>query len=159
MQLRLTDDIWMQVKDGYPPGKAMYDRHYSSRRYKDGRKPKLFCGPGEKMVLMTPEEDALFVWRKFRSMAVDQTGINCAVFRNESSTRASDMILAAEDWAAKRWPGERAYTYVNGGKIKSTNPGYCFIKAGWTKCGHSKGGLLILEKQLTKETDHDSDSV
>jgi len=45
-----------------------------------------------------------------------------------------------------KWPGERLYTYVNSHKIRSTNPGYCFLRAGWRKCGMTKGGLIILEK-------------
>ena len=147
MQFRLTDDLWIPVRDGYPPAKELYDRHYSARRYADGRRPKLFVGPGQKMVLMTAEDDALFVWRKFISMD-DQRGVNCAVFRNESRHRASDMILDAEDHASRRWPGERAYTYVNPRKVRSENPGYCFKVAGWTRCGTSKGGLLIFEKML-----------
>jgi len=36
----------------------LYERHYSKYHYKDGRKPKLFCGPGEKIVLRTWEGDA-----------------------------------------------------------------------------------------------------
>ena len=51
----------------------------------------------------------------------------------------------AVEIAWRRWPGERLFTYVNGGKIRSTNPGYCFLMAGWRKCGISKVGLTILE--------------
>lgn len=99
------------------------------------------------MLLLTQDNLALFVWRKFRSMD-HQEGVNCAVFRNEGSNagRASEMILAAEAEAAARWPGERFYTYVDGRKVKSRNPGYCFIMAGWRKCGFTGKGLLILEK-------------
>jgi hypothetical protein len=45
---------WFGVKDGDPAAKALFDQHYSKHHYKDGRRPKLFVGPGEKMVLMTP---------------------------------------------------------------------------------------------------------
>lgn len=45
----------------------------------------------------------------------------------------------------KKWPGERFYTYVNPKKVKSTNPGYCFMAAGWKKCGMTGKGLLIFE--------------
>lgn len=48
--------------------------------------------------------------------------------------------------AWQKWPGERLYTYVNGGKVRSSNPGYCFLVAGWRKCGVTKDkGLIILE--------------
>jgi hypothetical protein len=136
---------WVEIKDGDMEAKELFDRHYSRHFYKDGRLQKLFVGPGEKMVLVLPDYSALFVFRKFISMN-EQTGINCAVFRNESKYLSSDLIMKAEEIAHKRWPGERLYTYVNKKKIKSINPGCCFKKAGWKKIGLTKGGLLIYEK-------------
>lgn len=135
---------WYGVRDGDPRAFALYQRHYSYRKYKSGRTNRLIAGPGEKMVLLTQGCDALFVWRKFDDMR-HEPGVNCAVFRNESSIRASDLIREAMELAWARWPGERLYTYVNGKKIKSTNPGYCFKMAGWKTSGVTKGGLLILE--------------
>ncbi|MEV4735543.1 MULTISPECIES: hypothetical protein [unclassified Microbacterium] len=137
--------FWRQSRDGDPLGLALYRRHYSSRRYADGRDPALFVGPGHKLVLLGHEDDALFVWRKFID-ASGQQGINCSVFRNESPHLASAMILDAEDWAADRWPGERLYTYVNPRRVASPNPGYCFKRAGWRECGQTAKGLIILEK-------------
>lgn len=75
-----------------------------------------------------------------------QYGICCAIFRNESPILSSTLILEAEQHAWARWPGQRLYTYVNGAAIRSTNPGYCYLKAGWSKCGATKSGLVILEK-------------
>lgn len=60
------------------------------------------------MVLLTEDVRALFVWRKFIS-ADGQQGVNCAVFRNESTLRASDLIRHADADAWNRWPGERHY--------------------------------------------------
>ncbi len=144
--------IWIGTSDGDPRAMAIYRRHYSFYSYADGRREdtanrsrNLFVGPGEKCVLVTPEYDALFAWRKFLDDS-GQAGVNCAVFRNESNRRASDMILAAEETAAHRWPGERLYTYVNPAKLPGSCPGYCFLRAGWKRCGETKGGLLILEK-------------
>ena len=97
------------------------------------------------MVLLTPYCDALFVWRKFINDS-GECGVNCAAFRNEGSRLSSDLIKEAEEIAWHRWPGDRLYTYVNKRKIKSTNPGYCFLRAGWRRCGLTKGGLIILEK-------------
>lgn len=140
------NEIWIPVKDGDISGQMLFNRHYSKYHYKDGRKPKLFVGPGEKLVLITASGDALFVWRKFKDKS-GQHGINCAVFRNESKLLSSALILLAEQFASDRWPGYRFYTYVNGQKIKSTNPGYCFKMAGWKVCGITKKRrLTILEK-------------
>jgi hypothetical protein len=137
---------WFSVKDGHDSARAIFDRHYSRYHYKDGRKPKLFCGPGEKIVLCTSTFSALFIWRKFVS-GDGQQGINCAVFRNESTILSSTLILEAEQLAWLRWPGQRLYTYVKPLGVRSSNPGFCFIKAGWRKCGVTKvNKLLIFEK-------------
>lgn len=133
------------VKDGHPVALEMYMRHYSCYHYKDGRERKLFVGAGEKMVLLSFDRKALFVWRKFIDDS-GQTGVNCAVFRNEGDVLSSLLILEAEQIARMRWKNERFYTYVNPLKIKSTNPGCCFKKAGWRECGVTKKGLIILEK-------------
>lgn len=143
----MFDYRWLPALDGDARARAIFNRHYSRRRYVDGRKPKLFVGPGEKMVLLTPFCDALFVWRKFRSDD-GQPGVNCAIFRNESQYLSSDLIREADDLAWQRWPGERLYTYINPKKIRSTNPGFCFLSAGWKKCGMTKSGLIILEADI-----------
>lgn len=137
---------WIEVKDGNDTCRAIFDRHYSRYFYRDGRRPKLFVGPGEKMVLLYACARALFVWRRFRSQD-DQTGVNCAIFRNEGAARSSDLIRAADDLAWERWPGERHYTYVNPRAVRSRNPGCCFLMAGWRRCGFTKARkLLILER-------------
>jgi hypothetical protein len=149
----ITDiNIWLPAKDGDPRAFAIMRRHYSYQPYSDGRRQNLanrnrflFVGPGEKMVLLTPDLRALFVWRKFIDKS-GQQGINCAVFRNEGPHLSSELILDAEKLAWQRWPDERLYTYVNANKVKSTNPGYCFKMAGWRYCGKTTKRLHILEK-------------
>jgi len=143
---------WVQVKDGHPVARELFGRHYTYRTRRNqlsffpekNRNFALFVGPGQKMVLLSEDQTALFVWRKFISMD-NQRGVNCAVFRNEGPTQASDLIKSAMELAWGRWPGERLYTYVNPKFVKSKNPGYCFIMANWKRCGFSKGGLLILD--------------
>lgn len=137
---------WIEARDGDDSVRAIFDRHYSRYRYADGRRPKLFVGPGEKMVLITACARAIFVWRRFKS-AAGQHGINCAVFRNEGAGLASALIAAAEKRAWTRWPGERLYTYVDPRRVRSPNPGFCFIAAGWRRCGVTKiRRLLIYER-------------
>lgn len=142
---------WLPVRDGDPRAAALYRRHYSCYQYADGRRDRhdnrarfLILGPGEKMVLLTQGCDALFAWRKFFD-ASGQTGVNCAVFRNESAVLSSELIREAMAHAWARWPGERLYTYVKAEAIRSSNPGYCFVAAGWRRCGMTKGGLVVLE--------------
>lgn len=141
---------WWLTKDGDECCAELFSRHYSKIKYRDGRSSKLFCGPGEKIVLRTWDCDAMFVWRKFRDDS-GQTGINCSIFRNESEVRSSDLIRQADAIADFCWPGERHYTYVDAKKIQSTNPGYCFKQAGWKRCGKTKSGKLILERSVKEE--------
>jgi hypothetical protein len=137
--------LWWLTKDGDLDCLELYERHYSCYKYADFRKRKLFIGPGEKVVLRTWEGDAMFVWRKFIDDS-GQTGVNCAVFRNESKHQSSKLIRQADAIADCLWPDLRHYTYVKAEAVRSRNPGFCFIAAGWKKCGKTKGGLLVLEK-------------
>lgn len=143
----VADGMWTKVRDGNHTARTIFDRHYSRKRYADGREPMQFVGLGTKLVLLTPCARALFVWRKFIS-GDGQQGVNCAVFRNEGAGLSSELIQAADAIAFERWPGERHYTYINTKKVRSSNPGYCFLKAGWRKCGITKWNRLLIMERL-----------
>ena len=141
---------WIGVRDGDPRAVALYERHYSARpdvptkvHLNHG-----IAGPGQTMILITVDSSALFGWQYNLVERYDhQEGLNCFVFRNESSVLSSKLILEAEDLAWHRWPGKRLFTYVWDAKVASVNPGYCFKKAGWGSCGRNQDGRLsILEK-------------
>lgn len=143
---------WCEVLDGDASARAIYERHYSAQSAlarRRARRSTLFAGPGEKMVLIYADARALFVWRKERLefRRDKQEGINCAVFRNEGRHYASELILEAETPAWSRWPGERLFTFVDPREVKGNPPGNCFLRAGWTPAGLTKGGLHILEKR------------
>ena len=141
----LFGDTWIPIKDGDPSAMAIFKRHYTARQR---RKIEQFIGPGEKEAYISPDALALFAWRKFISDA-GETGINCCVFRNEGTAlgKSSDLIRAACELAWARWPRERLYTYVDPSKVKhKRDPGRCFIKAGFRKCGATKEGKLIFER-------------
>lgn len=141
----INDRLWWITRDGDIDCIKLYEKHYSCRDYKDGRERKLFAGVGEKIVLRTLEGDALFVWRKSKFDIED--GINCAVFRNESKHKSSELIRQADAIADFIWPDSRHYTFINSERVKSTNPGFCFIKAGWRRTGYkTKGGLIVMER-------------
>ena len=144
-------NYWYVTTDRDWDAIAIYKRHYSARHYKDGRanlRSKGFVGPGEKIVLITAKADALFVWLYSKlGHKNGQKGVYCPIFRNEGRIKSSELIREAVELAKTRWPGKRFFTYVNPAKIKSTNPGFCFLKAGWRKCGKTKGDLIIYEKE------------
>ncbi len=156
-QLHLDSEaIWIPVLDGNDTARSIFDCHYSRYFYADGRKPRLFVGPGEKLVLVSPDALALFAWRKFKS-ADGQLGVNCAIFRNESRLRSSSLIRSAEDFAVNHWGPQRFFTYVNARKLSIRKrrgveycpfpPGRCFVEAGWKFIGFTKARHLhILEK-------------
>jgi len=145
---------WYLTSDGDEYCLELYERHYSCKTYADGRKRKLFVGPGEKLVLRTWKADAMFVWRKFVDDS-GQKGINCAVFRNESQIQSSKLIQEADAIADAIWPNQRHYTFVNAQKIKSNNAGYCFKRAGWKVCGETKiNKLIILHREVSNAMDN-----
>ena len=138
---------WVVTRDGDPDAAALYNRHYSA---KPGRTSNLFIGPGEKLVLVTREYDALFAWRIAKHRADGQWGAECTVFRNESPHLSSELIGWAENAAMLEWPYlMRFYTFVDATKVKSNNPGYTFLKTGWTRRNDyrtRKRKLLLLDK-------------
>lgn len=124
--------------------RLLADRHYS-RRTVGARQ---FAYSGRKLVLRDALGEVLFVWMfPDPAMRMDgQTGYNCAIFRNESSRLASEIILEAERCAIEKWGVNRGYTYVDPAKIRSRNPGYCFKAAGWRRVGESKSRQVLLVK-------------
>ncbi|MFN8468262.1 MAG: hypothetical protein U0X20_22070 [Caldilineaceae bacterium] len=157
--LRSVDaGLWMLTHDGDPRAFELATHHYTFHHYTDRRRDRdgyrnrrLFVGPGEKLVLLTHDALALFVWRRFISKD-GQAGVNCAVFRNEGAfcgqVPSSRLILAAEVWARARWGEVRLYTYVDPRRVRSGNPGFCFKAAGWRRCGvTNKRRLWVFEKE------------
>lgn len=146
--------VWWRTKDGDEYLIEAYEQHYSCYHYKDGRKRTQCVGPGEVYAMRTWEADAFFVWRKFIDDCINvetgerQHGVNNAIFINKRKDKylSSDLIRQADAVADVAWPNQRHYTYVDASKIRSTNAGFCYLKAGWRKCGKTKGGLIILEK-------------
>lgn len=101
--------------------------------------------PGQTVILLSTDEKAVFGWWRpdpaSGLMAMNGLdGWTCTIFRNESPQRSSDMILAAESVLASLGRGcgpDGLITYVFDAKVRSTNPGFCFKKAGWKVTGRS----------------------
>ena len=143
---------WYEVSQCDPRVVALYRRHYSSQKINHGAiidYTRLgIAGPGESFVMLTQDARAVFGWVK-NIRDDNQYGINCFVFRNESTELSSSLIIEADELAFNKWPDERRhFTFVNPKKVRSTNPGYCFIQAGWRRCGKTPKGLIILEYQI-----------
>lgn len=142
-----TTPHWFAVSQADPRAVGLYRRHYSAQL---GSRQKGIAGPGQTLTLLTPDGLALWLWRLTRwtqgaHLAPFAGGVNCAVFRNEGPTRSSELVGEATALAVSRWPGCPLYTWVDPAAIRSSNPGYCFIAAGWQRTGDvSARGLVLL---------------
>ena len=138
--------------------RALADRHYTRRKSSIGKKQ--FCYSGRKLVLRNSEGTIVWVWMWAQDdKRMDgQHGYNCALFRNESSRKASAVIVEAEKFAVEKWGPNRAYTFIDARKLatqKRRGAEFCpwpvgrtYIRAGWTAAGFTKSGKHILEKSL-----------
>lgn len=149
--------MWCEVTKFDPRSAQLADRHYSRRTPGSPQ----FMPPGETVILMTPNFDAVFGWWRphpasgLKSMnGLD--GWTCTIFRNESGTRSSDLILAAEDALLNKGVTvgpDGLITYVWDSRIRSANPGYCFKCAGWKVTGRSADGRkTLLQKAAVQRT-------
>lgn len=122
---------------------ALADRHYSRRTV--GARQFLYSG--RKLVLRDTAGQVLFGWVYPDPMLrMDgQTGYNCAIFRNESKRRSSDILLEAEKAAFQKWGPNRLYTYIDPRRTKTIKfrgrriVGFSFRKAGWKPLVHLNG--------------------
>lgn len=80
---------------------------------------------------------ARFLWRNM-------------MFRNLGAGLSSDLIIEATAVTYREWerrygalPAERLRTEIGIDAVRSTNPGFCYLKAGWER-GEKKRGKLFL---------------
>jgi hypothetical protein len=123
--------------------RQLADRHYS-RRTVGARQ---FLYNGRKLVLRNAEGTVLFGWMyPDPDLRMDgMSGYSCAIFRNESGRRASEIILEAERFAFEKWGPNRLYTYIDPRRTREIKHrgrrvvGWSFIKAGWKPLVHKDG--------------------
>jgi len=137
--------LWIPVQKADIRARGIADRHYS--RQKKGS-PQ-FTRPGNNLVLLTVDCSALWVsWKPSNGIErMDNAGdvYECTIFHRDGGWLASEMILAAMQFTEEIWgvPPDGWITYVGKDKVKSSNPGYCFLKAGFVKDGTNKKGNLL----------------
>lgn len=142
-----TATPWVVVPKFTPVGARLADGHYSRRTIGSPQ----FMPPGQTLVLVTPDEDAVFGWWRPHPDAgiVAMNGLDgwtCTIFRNTGPQLSSDLILAAERELLERYEcgPDGLITYVWDRKVASVNPGYCFKVAGWKVTGRSADGRKTL---------------
>jgi hypothetical protein len=129
-----VDTPWSIISKADPRGAALADRHYSRRT----RGSRQFSPPGRVLPLLfeTPWGGALWVTREERRDLTSHAwpgAWQITIFRNESPLLASDLVRHAVSLTIQEWgplPREGMITFVAPSKVRSTNPGCCFKKAG-----------------------------
>jgi len=138
-----------------PVAKTLADRHYNRRNADSAQ----FVPPGRCLVLLSLCNRAFWVtsWPDPRFVKHAWPGAwVCSAFRNEGAGLSSELIsdaVAATRWHRQRenswqaWqePSLGMITFVDSSKVRSVNPGCCYIKAGFKRCGYTKGGLVALQ--------------
>lgn len=141
---------------------AAHGPHYSRRTPGS----KTFTGVGQEIVLVTTCGRA--VWACVRQRTPSKAGSGRTrgragasdvapvfvwrnmVFRNLGGGLSSDLIREATDMTYQEWtkrygvlPPERLRTEIKVSAVRSSNPGYCYLMAGWER-GPVRRGILFL---------------
>lgn len=139
---------WLVTHKGDRSCRLLADRHYTRQTVGSPQ----FCRPGRNLVLRTAAGDAVWVtWSGIRDDGL--RAWECTIFRNESQHLSSDIISAAVAATIAEWgqpPPDGIITYVDQSKVRSPNPGFCFLSAGFVKIGKSKRRGLILLRHLVQ---------
>lgn len=136
--------------------------HYSRRTPGS----KTFTGVGQEVVLVT--RDGRAVWAVVRQKTPAKRGSGGSrgrtgdddaaakfvwrnmMFRNIGAGLSSDLIREATDMTYRIWvarygemPTERLRTEIGIKSVRSSNPGYCYLMAGWERGPIRRGKLFL----------------
>jgi hypothetical protein len=147
---------WTQANAADPRAIELFRRHYSRRPGARAKGTERVAPPGRRVVLLTPEADALYVtsWPRFAMHKWPGAWV-CSVFRNESRHLSSDLIveaLAATRELLGAPPAAGIITFVDPANVRrKRDPGRCFIRAGFKVIGetnaaggHGRPSLIVL---------------
>lgn len=157
----------LDIVDGTGPFEG-HGPHYSRRTPVS----KTFTGVGREIVLVTDCGRAVWACVHQRTPSARGTGGSRGragstdvkprhiwrnmVFRNLGAGRSSDLIRSAlaatyDAWRARygSLPDERLRTEVDIVAVQSSNPGYCYIAAGWEPIGIVRGKRYLYAPERT----------
>lgn len=155
---------WMKVFSTDSRGRALADRHYS--RQKPGA--TRWIKPARCVAMIVPNDGrAIAAWASSwpfpEYVKHEWAGAwECALFRNESTMLASELILLAVAVTRHVWgdpPEGGMITFIDPAKVRPTKVrgkptwGYCYLKAGFVACGETKGGKLAFHLDRAKMPD------
>jgi hypothetical protein len=141
--------MWRESWRADPAGRVIADRHYNRQSIGAAQ----FVPPGMCAVYVSLDAKSLWVtsWPKaeFVKHAWPGAWINSCFRREGGDHRASDMIRAGVAATRAKWPDVPdlgMVTMVDPTKVESKRqPGWCYLKAGFSLVGETKGGLLVFQ--------------
>jgi len=156
----LTDESpWRRSWRADPAARRIADRHYNRQKVGAAQ----FVPPGRCLVLLTHDRSALWVtswpFAEFVKHRWAGAWVNSLFRREGGDYLASDLIrwavahTRAEQRDTGNWaewphvPDLGMVTFVDPGEIASTNPGFCYLQAGWERDGYTEGGLPALRER------------
>tara|TARA_R110002110_G_scaffold51805_13_gene151542 strand:- start:569 stop:853 length:285 start_codon:yes stop_codon:yes gene_type:complete len=84
------------------------------------------------------------------------------MFRNEGPELSSELIQQAVAATRHEWgnpPEKGMVTFVKASAVRSTNPGYCFKRAGFRRVGKTKTRSLLAFQLLPEAMPEPSPSI
>lgn len=148
--------IWCRSHRADPLARQLADRHYN----RQNPNSKQFVPPGSCCVFISQDAKAFWVTSAPIAQYVKHAWAGawvCSAFRNEASplATASQMIslaiAATRHHYDDRIPDLGMVTFVDRTKVKPTivrgKPtwGWTYMRAGFSPCGATKGGLLAFQ--------------
>ena len=137
---------WRLSHRADPRACAIADRHYNRQKIGSPQ----FVPPGRCIVLLD-HDGALWVtswpFAEYVKHAWAGAWVN-SLFRNESRWLSSLLIREAVSITRSIWdpPPLGLVTFVDAAKVRrKRDPGYCYLKAGFTVAGKTVGGLVALQ--------------
>ncbi len=134
---------WAITDKGDDRARLLAEDHYT--RQTPGARS--FTRNGQNLVFLTPDLRAL--WVTFRPTPGKATRSDkldaweCALFRNVGPFLSSELIIDAVLLSMALWgplPKDGFITFVKPECVRSSNPGYCYKRAGWTSFGTAVDG-------------------
>lgn len=164
-------NIWQLSSSSDPRALAVVDglREFSSfGPHYSRRTPgsKTFAGVGQEIVLVTACGRAVWACVRQKTPMARGTGSSRGregatdrkaryiwrnmMFRNLGAGLSSDLITEATERTYEEWvkrygalPTERLRTEIGLKQVRSTNPGCCYLKAGWIRDRVVRGKLYL----------------
>ena len=145
--------LWQLSHRFDPRALPLANRHYNRQTPESPQ----FVPPGRCLVLLTADATALWVtsWPIFAQHAWAGAWVN-TLFRNERPDLHLSSELIAEAVAVTRAafgppPTNGIITFIAPESVRSSNPGYCYRKAGWRRVGVTQKRRRLVFQQLPAE--------